>query len=75
MKKLIISVMAVAALTGCAPKANGICATSVEGTCVGRWMDGEVVAVGGVDQRYTGLVMDADGSIHGTVSTKTVSWE
>ncbi len=75
MKKLLVVVLAAIVLTGCAPKANGVCATAVEGSCMGRWVDGKVVAVGGVDSRYTGLVMDADGSIHGTVSTKVYSWE
>ena len=80
MKKLLIAAFAVIALSGCAQKTPGMCATSVNGQCLGRYDQNlNIVAVGGVDMRFTGVKCSNGGSgvsiCSGTTSTKTVSYE
>lgn len=80
MKKLLVAAFAVISLSGCAQKTPGMCATSVNGQCLGRYDQNlNIVAVGGVDMRFTGVKCSSGGKdaqvCSGTASIKTVSYE
>jgi hypothetical protein len=72
--KTLIMICAVL-LSGCAAERNnGDCITVVHGSCMLRYVDGQKVAAGDIDMRYTGLSADADGNFSGTVSVKSREW-
>lgn len=80
MKKIAIALLAAAALTGCAQIHPGMCATSLDGVCLGRYDSNmKVVAVGSVDMRYSGIVCSSGGKdasvCSGSVNTTVESWE
>lgn len=73
--KTLLSILVVAMLSGCAvERHNGDCVTYVAGSCMLRYVDGQKVAAGDIDMRFTGLSADSDGNFSGTVSVKSREW-
>lgn len=80
MKKIIMSLFIAAVLSGCQTPEVGSCATSLNGTCLGRYdASMNIIPVGGVDVRYAGTECSGGGVdarvCSGTVKTKVYSWE
>lgn len=75
MKKVILIMLSVVSLSGCAPsyRPDGWCATMAHGVCLAKWKGGEVVPSGEIDVRFDGLVMN-NKEISGTVKVKGKEW-
>ena len=60
MKRLILLLLSVLALSGCSnePRPDGWCAMSAEGICLLKWRGGVKVPSGEIDTRYAGAVCE-----------------